>query len=402
MTDQMRPTSYHRVAKALHWLIAVLIIAQFVGGKFMTHLGLGTDEKFFVYQMHKSFGFIILGLSLYRLYWRLTHPVPALPTGMSKAEQVIAPITHWLFYGFMIAVPLTGWLYVSAQSGVDTKIFFLIPVFHFPVPESDFWRGAFDNAHSALATAMIGLLVLHVAAALKHHYMSRDETFLRMLPAKEAATGRIAVPAITGALVAVAALYLVVMLVWGEDDHHGSTPTDEMTAIEQIGRTSGGPHEWSLLPEESYVQLTGSAFGAEKTVHIDDVAAEIVLDLEHPEEAGAIRAQIGLTSLDSGEAITNDELKGAGWFSVAEYPAAMFVSDEIIATAQGFVAKGMLTIREVSQPIDLPFTVTMEGVTAIASAEVVVDRTAFGLGGDGAGVTPQVTVTLHIEAEPAR
>lgn len=399
MTDETRPSSYHNVAKGLHWLIAVLIIAQFVGGKFMTHLGLGVDDKFFVYQMHKSFGLVVLGLSLYRLYWRLTHKVPALPAGMSALEQKIAPVTHWLFYGFMILVPLTGWLYVSAQSGIGTRLFFLIPVFHFPVPETDTARTILDNAHSALATAMIALLVLHVGAALKHHYLAKDETFIRMLSDKQWAGAR-AVPAITGALIAVGVLYLGVMLIWGEDDHHEAAG-GPVTEGSQPATLPAGRHTWGVDHELSYVELTGTAFGGEKTVRLDDLRVIIELDPEAPEGTGRIEATLFMSTLDSGDAITDDELRGSGWFDAQSYPEVRFVSGKITGSEGSYHAEGELTIRTVTQPASLAFTLTEGEDSTIAEGEAVVNRLDFALGGEGSGVAPDVTVTVHIEAQRA-
>lgn len=407
MTTKTRaPASYSRVAKLLHWTIAVLIIAQFVGGKFMTHLEFGIDQRFLIYQMHKSFGFVVLALSLYRLYWRLTHKTPELPEGMSAFERIVAPITHWLFYGFMILVPLTGWLYVSAQTAIETKFFFLVPVFHFPVPETEGAQELFEGAHGALATAMIALLVLHVAAALKHHFIEKDMVFRHMLTGKGQPSGKLAVPAITGALVLVAVVYLVVMLVWGEEHEEEEASAGAPVAAEQAVTSSSpvtvseGPNGWVLDPAESHVTLRGEAFGSEKTIRLGTIEAEIVLDLEDPAEAGRIDARLLMTSLE-GDNVTVNELQGSQWFDTANYPVVRFVADEISGDDGGYVAQGTLTIRETSQPLTLPFAVVAEGGRAVAEAEVTVDRHAFGLGGEGNSVSSIVTVTLHVEADRA-
>ncbi|MEE4212173.1 MAG: cytochrome b [Parvularcula sp.] len=176
------PTSYTSVAKALHWLIAIMIIVQIPAGIIMHKMD-PSQTKFLFYQLHKSFGLVILALALFRLYWRLTHKAPPLPDSMATWEKVAARITHVLFYVAIIGIPLVGWLMVSASTtGIPTKLFFVIPVPHLPVPQSKELADAFAETHEYMAFATIGLFVLHVAAALKHHYKDHDGVLQRMLP----------------------------------------------------------------------------------------------------------------------------------------------------------------------------------------------------------------------------
>lgn len=173
---------YTTVAKALHWTIALIIIVQIPAGIVMHNLAF-SETKFAMYQLHKSFGLIVLALALVRLYWRLTHPVPPLPEGMPGWQRGLARLTHVGFYVLIIGIPLTGWLMVSASTtGIDTKIFYLIPVPHWPVPVSEGSEEFFEETHEILAKATIALIALHVAAALKHHLADRDTTLVRMLP----------------------------------------------------------------------------------------------------------------------------------------------------------------------------------------------------------------------------
>lgn len=179
MTDQSRYTS---VAKFLHWVIALIIVIQIPGGFFMHNLE-ASEFKFTLYQLHKSSGLIVLALALFRLYWRLTHKIPPLPAGMPDWQKILARFTHVAFYVLIIGIPLTGWAMVSASTlGIGTKIFFLIPVPHLPVPQGEAQVEFWIEVHELLAKATIGLLVLHVGAALKHHFQDRDDVLTRMLP----------------------------------------------------------------------------------------------------------------------------------------------------------------------------------------------------------------------------
>lgn len=174
---------YSRIAITLHWLIAFMIIGQIVGGKYMHGMELGPD-KYQLYQMHKSFGIVILLLSFLRLLWRLTHKAPPLPDGMSGFERFGAKASHFGFYVLMIGTPLVGWMMVSASpTAIPTKLFKTIPWPDFPfISRSEGLNDFFVETHEVMATMIIALLVLHVAAALKHHLVNKDDVLTRMLP----------------------------------------------------------------------------------------------------------------------------------------------------------------------------------------------------------------------------
>ena len=174
--------TYSAVAKTLHWIIALMIMVMIPAGIFMHQMAF-SETKFLLYQFHKSFGLIVLALSLFRLFWRLTHKVPPLPAGMKAWERMGAHFSHVAFYVLIIGIPLTGWLMVSASTtGIDTKLFFIIPVPHWPVPVSEASEDFLANAHEWLAKGTIGLIALHIGAALKHHFKDRDDVLVRMLP----------------------------------------------------------------------------------------------------------------------------------------------------------------------------------------------------------------------------
>lgn len=174
---------YTTVAIALHWLIALLIIGQLIGGLVMVRLPF-TTLKFEIYQWHKSFGVTILMLSFLRLAWRLGHKPPPLPEKMDSLQKTMAGLSHALLYIFMIAMPLIGWAMVSVSpKNIPTVLFKTLPWPHIPgVPQSEQWEQFFSSAHEYLAYGFIALLVLHVAAALKHHYVDRDDVLVRMAP----------------------------------------------------------------------------------------------------------------------------------------------------------------------------------------------------------------------------
>ena len=173
----------------LHWLLAVVILFMLGLGPFMTSLEETDPRTFPLFQLHKSIGLTILMLSLARLAWRLANPGPPLPSAMSAWERFAARAVHRLFYVLMIAIPLMGWATVSsAPLAVPTMWFGLFEWPHIPFladlprAEKRVIEGPLATTHAVLALSMLGLVVLHVAAALKHQFRDRDDVLKRMLP----------------------------------------------------------------------------------------------------------------------------------------------------------------------------------------------------------------------------
>lgn len=175
-------TRYSKVAISFHWLIALMIIGLIVFGILMTNPD--TPNRFALYQLHKSFGICVLILSVLRLLWRLGHKPPPLPEGMKAWETTAAKFTHIAFYIIMIGMPLLGWAMVSSSEFViPTKIFNVIPWPDIPgLPRDKAVEGIFKNLHHWLGKATIGLILLHVGAALKHHFVNKDDVLTRMVP----------------------------------------------------------------------------------------------------------------------------------------------------------------------------------------------------------------------------
>lgn len=184
MTTTTTPSRYSAVAIGLHWLIALMLIGLVVVGFVMGDLERSNPLKFQLYQLHKSFGITVLALSLLRLVWRLTHRTPPLPPESKRWEKALAHLTHFGFYALMIGLPLVGWLGVStAPLKIPTVIFGLFTLPHLPFLQgiAGISHDLFE-LHETLAYILIGLFLLHVGAALKHHFMLKNDIVLRMTP----------------------------------------------------------------------------------------------------------------------------------------------------------------------------------------------------------------------------
>src|SRR5271170_403216 len=179
MPSQHTPNRYSAVAQGFHWIIAALIVTQFTLAWMADDLPLGA-RKLGLLARHKSFGMTILMLAILRLLWRLTHRAPALPSGMTPLERVLARVTHTAFYVLLIAMPLTGWMMSSAKNySVSWFGWFTWPNL---IPKNE---AAFDflrSTHEFLSDVLFAIAVLHILAALKHHFWNKDDVLLRMLP----------------------------------------------------------------------------------------------------------------------------------------------------------------------------------------------------------------------------
>jgi cytochrome b561 len=192
---------YNAVAMTLHWLIALSIIALIAAGVWMVDAIKQPESRataFQTYQLHKSLGLTVLVLSVLRLAWRLAHRAPPLPDGMSAFERFAAKSTHVLFYALMIGMPLAGWAMVSASKfGLPTIVFGLFEWPHIAWIETienleskAATEAVFKTAHKYMGYGLGALLVLHVGAALKHHFVNRDGVLARMVPGIQARGSR--------------------------------------------------------------------------------------------------------------------------------------------------------------------------------------------------------------------
>jgi cytochrome b561 len=176
-----RGPRYDLFAMALHWLLAVLIVGAFGVGLYMTGLPF-SPLRLKVYSWHKWAGITFLALSALRLLWRLGHPPPALPPGMSRLQLASQRAGHTLMYLLFFAVPLSGWAYSSGM-GMPVAWFGVLPLPDFVTPDPPFAEAVLQPLHRNAAFTLAGLTLLHVGAALKHHWIDRDGLLKRMWPA---------------------------------------------------------------------------------------------------------------------------------------------------------------------------------------------------------------------------
>ena len=175
-TPRSTALRYTGTAIALHWLLALMILASFSVGLYMADLPF-SPTRLKLFSWHKWAGVTILALSGLRLLWRLAHRPPVnLP--MPSWQARVARATHGLLYALFFAVPLAGWAYSSA-AGFPVVVFGVLPLPDWVGVDRDL-AAALKLLHKGLAVSLAALVVLHVAAAFKHHFVDRDGLLHRM------------------------------------------------------------------------------------------------------------------------------------------------------------------------------------------------------------------------------
>ncbi|MCB1537748.1 MAG: YceI family protein [Rhodospirillales bacterium] len=360
---QMRNTAdkYGAVARILHWLIAALVVAMLLMGVVMEDLSGPT--KFEVMSLHKATGITILALMLVRLGWRLiNHGMPMQNPAHAKWERMLSTAVHWALYVLLIAMPLSGWILVdAANSTINWYGFFPLP--HIVGPDKEL-RHLMAETHETIATLIWITLGLHVAGALKHHFIDKDATMRRMLPA-----------------------FILGLMLLGGTAHAADTP-----------------YTWAIDHGKSHLTFEATQEGSAFTGTFTAFDGTIVFDPTHP-ESGRAQIAIDLNSADSENDERDSTLKGRDWFDTTTAPTASYKIEKFIKGDKDgdYTAVGQLVLRGVEKPVSLPFHLTMQekdgGIYGRFVGETQINRLNFGVG-DGQWADPKMvgdTVTVRID-----
>ena len=171
--------AYTPGAVGLHWLLAALLFGQIAFGWFLTTIPRGSPTRGYYVNLHKSTGLVLAVLILLRLLWRLTHAAPPLPSFMPALERTAARASHRLLYLAMIVMPLSGYI-ASNFSKYGVKLFNAVNLPPWGSNDPHLY-GLFNGTHIVTAYVFVGLIAIHVLAALRH-LLSRDGVFARMWP----------------------------------------------------------------------------------------------------------------------------------------------------------------------------------------------------------------------------
>ncbi|MEK7343998.1 MAG: YceI family protein [Pseudomonadota bacterium] len=403
---------YSRAAMLLHWTIAALLAFQIAVGWALEDLG---ARGFALYQLHKSVGIAILALTLLRIAVRYWKPRP--PKLEGGWQGALANAVHVGLYAFMLGAPLTGWALVStAKVKVPTLLFGVLPLPHLPLPAAA--HEVAENGHGMLAWIGIALLALHVAGALRHHLLMRDGLLWRMVPGRSPlllialpalllvgfAAGRAilpgAQPAPPPAPVEAAAPENIADAEpanLAQADNAAANAAEPAAAEEE---PAGPPPAWAVQPGGRIGFSVGND-GETISGSFAKWTAAIVMDPDHPESAD-IKVTIDVGSASVGDAYKDGMLPGDEFFAAAAHPTATFTARGAEATGPGrYRASGTLTLKGVSKPQTIRFTLAGKDMTRTVTGSATVARAAFGVGnGDSSkGLGPQVSVDFRFTAK---
>ncbi|GAB4575726.1 MAG: cytochrome b [Rhodothalassiaceae bacterium] len=172
-------------AMAFHWIVALLVIGQWGLGYVMHEFVENLEDKYVLYQLHKSIGFTLFLIVIARILWRLSErATPQVPASATRLERLLAHATHVGLYLLLLLMPISGWISTeTSKLDIPTIIFglFTLPD---PFGPNETLHELFEEVHEILAFLLVILLVLHIGAALRHHFLLKDDVLRRMLPVR--------------------------------------------------------------------------------------------------------------------------------------------------------------------------------------------------------------------------
>jgi cytochrome b561/polyisoprenoid-binding protein YceI len=401
---------YGRVAMALHWLTALLILIAFPLGMIANAWPYETTAQFALktnlFSIHKTLGIAAFFTALARILWALTQrrPVPLHPG--RKAERFMAEAVHWSLYLAMLIVPLSGWVHHAATTGFAPILWPLgqgLPL----VPQSPAFAEAAGAVHWLFTKILAASVLLHVGGALKHHLLDRDDTLRRMLPGRRVAlpasaqaggrtghSGFAHAGALAAFVIAFLAIALAPVLPTRDAPAQAALAADDASVSDQA--VSEGP-SWRV--EEGRLGFDVSQMGSTVSGSFADWSAGIIYDPQAPAaQRGSVEVTIAIDSLSLGS--VTSQAKGADFLDAGNHPLSRFEA-MIRETDDGYVADGVLSLAGAEVPVVLPFTLRQDGDRASAEGVVRVDRRDFGIGEshtDESAVGFGVDITFSLDA----
>ena len=337
--------SWGHVAKFFHWTTAALVLAQIALG-WLAVCWRFSPFKADLYVWHKSLGILILAVVLLRLSWRLANTTPALPANMPAWESRCARASYVVFYIVLIAMPFSGWVLNSAAN-VPFRIFWTLPLPALVEP-SKATAGMAALAHFTFFVLLVLLVSVHIAAALRHHFVNHDEVLARMLPRFRRATTR-------------GTALLVTLLLAGIAGPLGAA-------------------EWTMDRAASTLEFIATFERAPAPGVFRQFDTRVHLEPDKPHEA-RIDVTISVASADMMSAGLNLAIHGHEWFDSARFPHAEFHASEVKRIQPGaYVARGTLSLKGVQRLIEVPFSWSEAAGSALLQGEMIVKRALFGIG----------------------
>jgi len=354
--------TYTHVAVFIHWVTALIIIGLVAVGKFMTGLDETDALRFTLTQTHKTFGILVLLLSIVRVMWRLSHRAPPHPEQAPAWEKLAASCSHLAFYVLILLLPLSGWAMVSVSTlNIDTLLFNRIEWPHLPLVEwlnlnspaaQKEWEHNFHHTHHLASNILLVLLLVHIAAAMKHHVIDKDDVLSRMKP-------RVKEPGFWG-------VFALVALVVG-------------TSAFALSRSNSSDTN-SLIAGSSSVTLLADVTGDDTRFEFSDTVVSANIDLEKPAQS-ALEVTVPTATVTGNNLQAVGSLPNADWFDVENYPTASFTSTQINIGQEpnNLTVTGDLTIKDTTQEVEFTMLISTDESTGESTAAVELPINRFRL-----------------------
>ncbi len=376
---------YTHVARVLHWLIAGMIVVQFV----LANLAEETDSKLqqlILLANHKSVGITILLLAIARFGWRLKNPAPALPEGMAQWQRIASQVSHYSLYALLIVLPLSGWM-MSSASAYPVSWFNLVQLPDL-VAADPAMKERFEALHGALAWLLFLLAAIHIAAAIKHAVIDRDGLLRRISSA-------------ASLTLFVIVIVLGVGLLTGCAPAQAAEPANDTASVD-VDPLAGALPDWQIDYDSSHIRFRAVQAGAEFEGAWPRWNAAMQFD---DDELGMSRFDVTVMTgiVDTQDADRDATLQDPEWFDSANYPEARFRATEFRATDDGqFAADGELTIKQTTAAVTLVFGVEESAGRRLLTGTATLDRLALNVGTgewtDTTWIGQEVIVEVRVEA----
>ncbi|PJI92165.1 cytochrome b561 [Yoonia maricola] len=372
MSTTQQSTTYGTVTKTFHWLTALLILTVIPLGAIANRLPYETNEqlafKAQLFSFHKTLGVIIFVVALARIIWALTQTKPASLHPERKVETMLAELVHWLLYISLVAVPLTGWIHHAATEGFAPLLLPISQELPF-VPNDESIANVFAGLHWVWSKIMIGAILLHIAGALKHHIIDKDTTLRRMWFGRPIYVAGNHASNLTAPIIAVA-IYVAATAAGAAAGLYVKDTTVNQVSLDTVSS------EWTVT--EGDIALTITQFGSPVSGAFNDWTAAITFDETATGVLGNVETTIAIGSLELGS--VTSEAMGADFFNADNFPTAVFAADITAADDGSYLADGTLTIKDVTAPLSLPFTLVLDEDTGQMAGSVTIDRRTFNIG----------------------
>ena len=362
---------YGSIAKTFHWLTALLILTLIPLGIIANDMAYDTSEqlarKAWLFSLHKTLGVTVFFVALARIGWAFKQPKPGGLHPERKAESWLAETIHWLLYGSLVLVPLSGWIHHSATTGFAPIWWPFGQSLPF-VPKSESLAEVTAGLHIVFERVLVVSILLHAAGALKHHFIDKDATLRRMWFGKSALPDT--KPSHHSNLPLASAL-----LAWGVALVIGNAIgvfAHENTTL-QVAELSAVQSDWTV--QDGTIDITITQFGNDVVGQFNDWTASIAFDPDSGTGTAQVNISIGSLTLGSVTA----QAMGPDYFDNTTFPTAVFTAD-IAPIVDGHMATGTLTIRDKIVPIEMPFALNIQDDTAQMSAAMTLDRRDFDVG----------------------